>query len=45
VLADIGRHSVVGAGAVVTRPLPAYIVAAGVPARVIRERRGSSAGA
>jgi acetyltransferase-like isoleucine patch superfamily enzyme len=35
----IGRGSVVGAGAVVTDDLPAYSVAAGVPARVIRSRR------
>jgi maltose O-acetyltransferase len=33
----IGENTVVGAGAVVTRDLPAGVVAAGVPARVIRE--------
>ena len=33
----IGDDTVVGAGAVVTRDLPAAVVAAGVPARVIRE--------
>ena len=33
----IGENSVVGAGAVVTRDLPAGVVAAGVPARVLRE--------
>ena len=33
----IGDNSVVGAGAVVTRDLPANVVAAGVPARVLRE--------
>jgi maltose O-acetyltransferase len=33
----IGADTVVGAGAVVTRDLPAGVVAAGVPARVIRE--------
>jgi maltose O-acetyltransferase len=33
----IGDDSVVGAGAVVTRNLPAGVVAAGVPARVLRE--------
>ena len=43
VLADIGRHCVVGAGSVVTRPLPDYSVAAGVPARVIRDRRQEGA--
>jgi virginiamycin A acetyltransferase len=38
VMADIGRDTVVGAGAVVTKPLPDRIIAAGVPARVLRER-------
>jgi len=45
VLADVGRHSVVGAGSVVTTPLPDYVVAAGVPARVIRSRKAQAAGA
>ena len=34
---SIGDHSVVGAGAVVTRDLPAGVVAMGVPARAVRE--------
>ena len=34
---SIGQDTVVGAGAVVTRDLPAGVVAAGVPARVLRE--------
>jgi maltose O-acetyltransferase len=33
----IGEDTVVGAGAVVTRDLPAGVVAAGVPARALRE--------
>src|SRR5688572_23569012 len=33
----IGEDSVVGAGAVVTRDIPAGVVATGVPARVVRE--------
>lgn len=33
----IGRDSVVGAGSVVTRSIPAGVVAAGNPARVVRE--------
>jgi acetyltransferase-like isoleucine patch superfamily enzyme len=43
VLADVGKHCVVGAGAVVTHPLPDYVVAVGVPARVIRTRRSAAA--
>jgi len=35
----IGEHCVVGAGAVVTRDLPAAAVAVGIPARVMRQRR------
>ena len=38
VLADVGRDSVVGAGAVVTQPIPDGVIAAGVPARVVRQR-------
>jgi acetyltransferase-like isoleucine patch superfamily enzyme len=41
VMADVGRHTIVGAGSVVTRPLPDFVVAAGVPARVIRSRNNS----
>ena len=33
----IGQDTVVGAGAVVTRDLPAGVVAAGVPARILRQ--------
>ena len=35
----IGEGAVVGANAVVTRDLPPYCVAVGVPARVIKDRR------
>ena len=38
VMADVGRHAVVGAGSVVTRPIPEFAVAVGVPARVVRLR-------
>lgn len=38
VMADVGRHAIVAAGAVVTKPLPDYAIAAGVPARVLRLR-------
>jgi virginiamycin A acetyltransferase len=40
VLANIGKHCVVGAGSVVTRPLPDYAIAVGVPAKVVRYRAG-----
>jgi acetyltransferase-like isoleucine patch superfamily enzyme len=43
VMADVGPDSVVGAGAVVTRPLPARVIAAGIPARVLRHRSGDPA--
>ncbi len=34
----IGQHAVIGAGSVVTRDIPAYAIAVGIPARVIRTR-------
>lgn len=38
VMADVGRNTVVGAGAVVTAPLPDSVIAAGVPARILKPR-------
>jgi virginiamycin A acetyltransferase len=38
IMADVGKQCVIAAGAVVTKPIPDYSVAAGVPARVIRSR-------
>jgi acetyltransferase-like isoleucine patch superfamily enzyme len=38
VMADVGNHCVIGAGSVVTAPVPDYGIAVGVPARVIRYR-------
>lgn len=38
VMADVGANCVVGAGAIVTRPLPDGVVAVGAPARVIQQR-------
>lgn len=34
----IGKYSVVGAGAVVTKDIPPFSIAVGVPARVIKKR-------
>jgi len=38
VLADVGRDVIIGAGAVVTQPIPDRVIATGVPARVVRRR-------
>jgi acetyltransferase-like isoleucine patch superfamily enzyme len=38
VMADVGARAIVGAGAVVTEPIPDAVLAAGVPARVMRPR-------
>ncbi len=40
IMADVGDHAVIGAGAVVNRPIPAGAVAVGVPARVVKWREG-----
>jgi acetyltransferase-like isoleucine patch superfamily enzyme len=42
VLADVGQHCVIGAGSVVTKPIPDYAIAVGSPARVVRFRDGAS---
>jgi virginiamycin A acetyltransferase len=36
VMADVGEHCIIGAGSVVTKPIPDFSVAVGNPARVIR---------
>jgi len=35
---SIGEYATVGAGAVVTKPIPRHCVAVGVPARVVKVR-------
>lgn len=37
----IGKYSQIGAGAVVTKNIPPYSVAAGVPAKVLRQRKAT----
>ena len=44
VLADVGKGTVVAAGAVVTKPLPDNVIAGGVPAKVIRPRFATPTG-
>ena len=36
---DVGEGTIIGAGSIVTKSLPPYVVAAGSPARMLRERR------
>jgi acetyltransferase-like isoleucine patch superfamily enzyme len=38
VMADVGKGSIIAAGSVVTKPIPDYVIAGGVPAKVIRGR-------
>ncbi len=38
VLANIGKHCIIGAGTLVLEPIPDYAIAVGVPAKVIRFR-------
>jgi acetyltransferase-like isoleucine patch superfamily enzyme len=41
VMADVGAHCVIGAGSVVTKPIPDYAIAVGVPAKIVRYRQGA----
>ena len=38
VMADVGEYTIVGAGSVVSKPLPPFVVAVGNPARIVKER-------
>jgi acetyltransferase-like isoleucine patch superfamily enzyme len=44
ILENVGQHCVIGAGAVVTKPIPDYAIAVGVPAKVVRSRKPSPEG-
>lgn len=39
----VGPHSIVGAGAVVTKDLPDHVIAGGIPARILRMRKTGAA--
>ncbi len=38
IAASVGKHCVIGAGSVVTKPIPDFAIAVGVPARIVRFR-------
>ncbi|MDA1017371.1 MAG: acyltransferase [Planctomycetota bacterium] len=38
IAANVGRHCIIGAGAVVTQPIPDFGIAVGIPAKVVRFR-------
>jgi acetyltransferase-like isoleucine patch superfamily enzyme len=42
IMADVGEHCVIGAGSVVTKPIPDYAIAVGNPARIVRLRIGET---
>lgn len=45
VMVDVGRHCIVGAGSVVTKPVPDYAIVVGNPARIVGDRRDLADGA
>jgi acetyltransferase-like isoleucine patch superfamily enzyme len=40
----IGKHAIIGAGGVVLEDIPDYQVAAGVPTKLLRDRRSGAGG-
>ena len=42
IMADVGANTVIAAGAVVVQPIPAQVIAGGVPARVLKTREEAS---
>jgi len=40
----VGRHAIIGAGSIVTKDVPDYAIAAGVPARVLKYRKNTGHG-
>ncbi len=42
IMADVGKHCVIGAGSIVTKPIPDYAIAVGAPAKVIRYRTAAA---
>ncbi|HEV8062893.1 MAG TPA: acyltransferase [Gemmataceae bacterium] len=44
VMADVGRHCVVGAASLVTKPVPDFAVVVGAPARIVGSRKPTESG-
>jgi acetyltransferase-like isoleucine patch superfamily enzyme len=44
IMADVGEHCIVGAGAVVNKPIPDYSLAVGVPARIVKSLKPNTLG-
>jgi virginiamycin A acetyltransferase len=43
VMADVGCNTIIGAGSVVVRAVPDFVVAVGNPARVVKQRQATAA--
>ncbi len=44
VMANVGRHCVVGAASLVTKPVPDFAVVVGAPARIVGSRKSAESG-